>query len=285
MSDQARQPTDFERELREVVGALPAGPVLAHTDVFRTLGAVEKSSNAAELLGRHVALLERVADGRQLVFPTFNYDFTKTGRYSVDDDASQVGALSDFARRDWSSWRTRTPVFNFCGRGESLDPVVADATESMDPFGPNSVFGRIADADGTVILYGVGFDRFTAVHYAEVCAGRPVYRYDKTFPGEILDRRYPPRAVSLLYHVRPLGRGLEYDWARLEQDALSRGHAVRVAAPGATAIVVRLADLVRYWTSRLDEDPLFLLDGPTRAWVEPKFRELGRRFHLEDFEA
>jgi aminoglycoside 3-N-acetyltransferase len=48
--------------------------------------------------------------------------------------------------------------------------------------------------------------------------------------------------------------------------------------------LIKAADIVHFWVEKMQEDPLYLLDANTRAWVEPKLEELGRPFLLSDFE-
>lgn len=129
----------------------------------------------------------------------------------------------------------------------------------------------------------------TVIHQAQVAgggeSGGPLYRYDKLFPGVVQHPGEGGDEVACLnYHARPKGRELEYDWARLEADAEAQGLVQAAKAPGSAALLVRFPELCFHWLARLRDDPLFLLDLDSRAWVEPELARLGRRFALEDFE-
>ena len=79
--------------------------------------------------------------------------------------------------------------------------------------------------------------------------------------------------------------GLEYDHSRMLADLVDAG-VCDVWMPGPLQFIAASARLlVKFWTERLAEDSLYMLDQPTRRWVEPMLDKLGRRFELEDFEA
>jgi aminoglycoside N3'-acetyltransferase len=233
------------------------------------------------MLRRHIEVLEWVSGGRQLFFPSFNYDFLRTGVYRPEIDPSQVGPLTEHARVAWASWRTGPPVFNFVGKDRPLG--YEQDGGLVDPFGRKSMFAVLHQSGGDVLLYGSTLATMTAIHYVERLSGGPLYRYDKQFPGTV---RYPlgTKEVCLIYHCRPLGKTLDYDFPRLEVEAEAAGALRRVHAPGSQVCLVRFGALCDYWLEKLRADPLYLLDQTSRAWVASSLDRLGRRFQQTDFE-
>lgn len=211
--------------------------------------------------------------------PAFNYDFLCTGCFSVRRDASQVGVLTEHFRTEHAWWRTPVPVFSVCGTGQA--PTVNSGTR-IDPFGPDSIFSRLVEENGSVVFYGAGIESCTFIHYAERAAGGPVYRYDKSFFGDVTD--LSSDRTELNYHVRPLGHHLDYDWSRLGQELVEHGLLRRSESRRFAVASIEAAALREFWCDRLAADPLHLLDDESRAWVEPKLQELGRRFLQSDFE-
>ncbi len=113
-----------------------------------------------------------------------------------------------------------------------------------------------------------------------------MYRFDKDFAGQVRFASGASRQVVLRYHVRPLGRPTSYD-----DDRIARDLVVDVGAAGvrrfdgaARLIALSARQAVRVWTDRLAHDPLYFLDAPSRAWIEPALQRLGRRFERADFE-
>jgi hypothetical protein len=60
-----------------------------------------------------------------------------------------------------------------------------------------------------------------------------------------------------------------------------------IALPGAegTIYAIGARELVEFWESKLRQDPFYLLDEPSRHWIEPQVNSLGRRFLISDFES
>lgn len=275
-------------DLFDLISGAGKGPVLFHSDVFKVMGLVGKSANPEVLLNSHLKLIELLSFGRGAVLPTFNYDFTKTKVYNVRDSKSQVGALSDHARREWSEWRSLTPVFNFCGDKASEKFLSAAGRtadgKDVDPFDETSLFHSLYENDGVVVMYGAPFQSFTGVHYIEHRSGRPLYRYDKYFFGKTVDWDGNDAHVNLKYHVRPLNINVDYRWRELLDCSISEGAVHEYTRPKVSLYIISFKKICDLWVSELKNDPLFLLDENSRSFVEPKLQELGRRFKLEDFE-
>lgn len=263
-----------------LITAMGSGPVFAHSDPFRVARLVKPVRDRAAYLDSHISLMKEATDGRALWLPTFNYEFPKSRVYDVRESVSQLGPLPEHFRTTAADWRTPIPIFSIAGGGPTPN---ADWGVETDPFGEDSIFAELVREDGVVLYYGDTFHYNTLVHYSERVAGGPVYRYDKLFTGTVV---YPDGSAmqgSLNYHVRPMGTGLDYDWARLLADALDEGVCRRLEEhPEILAASARqLSDL---WVNAMKADPLSLLDENTRSWAEPRAQQLGRRFTIDDFE-
>lgn len=278
-SQGSRAHSQARRALMELLHPL-TGPVLVHVDVFRTGGVIPKVVGRHALLSAHFKLLLEAAGQRPIWMPTFNYDFVRTGTFAVRHDVSQVGALTEHFRKEHALWRTPVPIFSVAGTAE---PPNVNSSESIDPFGSDSVFAQLAKMNGSILFYGADIRSCTFVHYAERAAGGPVYRYDKVFRGTVTTTS--SRAVTLSYHVRPRGHHLDYDWVRLEHQLFEHGLLRRFNSGRFSVASIEAANLLSFWSDRLAADPLYLLDDASRAWVKPKIDELGRGFLLEDFES
>lgn len=255
--------------------------MLVHCDAFRAAGFVPRSRSRGELLSSHLDALERLAHGRDLWIPTFNYDFLRTGTFDSSSDPSQVGPITEAFRVSRAAWRTPTPVFNFAGTG-GPPPTELEQGSVVDPFDSSSLFALAGSLDGSVAWYGATLSSTTLLHHAERLAGGPIYRYDKPFRGVIRHEGCSTQ-LTLLYHVRPTGHHLDYDWPRLDRETIDAGVVRRIGnrehARWAPAQL-----LIDFWVARLREDPLALLDQESRAWVDPRLQQLGRPFLLGDFE-
>lgn len=186
-----------------------------HSDVFLARAALPKNIKVQDMLSCHLQQLGSLVADRPLWFPSFNYSFTRTGVYDPQKDISEVGALTEYARTHWATWRKGPPVFHFIGKNTH----VADLPEvgEVDPFDQHSLFAQLHQQRGQLLFYGAGFHCCTAIHYVERLFGGLAYRYDKIFSG-IVKRGTSELPVALTYHCRPLGQHLDYDWPKLLED-------------------------------------------------------------------
>lgn len=257
------------------------GPILVHSDPFSTMKLIASGLPREDALAAHVENISKIGGDRQVMMPSFNYDFTTTGMYDPAMSPAQVGVINEWFRIRASTWRSSTPVFSFTGNGLEPDSTWA-ADGAINPFDEYSLFSRVADLDGEIVWYGAPFSSTTLIHHSETAAGGPQYRYDKHFGGTVITVADGPVAVDLLYHVRPQGMVLTYDWARLLTDLTEAGIHRRT---GLTNVAKASARLLReFWVEKLESDPLYLLTAESVSWVKPKLQELGRRFEISDFE-
>jgi len=263
-----------------LLAEMGSGPVFVHIDAFRAARLVPPVRDRSVYLDSHIALLRESAGDRPLWCPAFNYDFGKSRIFDVANSESQLGPITERFRTNAAEWRTAVPIFPVSGTG--LQPTQSWGRDT-DPFGNDSMFAELIGLDGVVLYYGETFHYNTLVHRSERASGGPVYRYDKVFAGDVVMTDGAVVPGTLVYHVRPLGTGLDYDWPRLLGEALEAGVCKRLE--GTSEVLAASArGLHDLWVRDLRDDPLALLDEKSRKWVEPAIEELGRRFVITDFE-
>ena len=261
--------------IEDLISEIGNGPIMIHADLLRATFGRRQS------LSSHMEILTKVGPNRIIWMPTFNYGFTKNGKFDVQNDISEVGPITEYFRTTHANWRTSTPIFSFSGTGPF--PII-DSVKEIDPFGSSSIFAELVKLDGIVLFYGAPFSSATILHYAERQAGGPTYRYDKLFPGKVFQKDGSYKEVNLIYHVRPQYRRQDYDWPRLFSHALASGDCHDWENEWTRIIAVSARQLTTFWDEMLTQDPLYLLDACSRTWVEPMLNSLGRRFELCDFE-
>ena len=263
-----------------LIAGMGSGPVFTHIDAFRAARLVPPVRDRAAYLDSHIGRLREAAGDRPLWCPTFNYEFGKSRVYDVTKSESELGPITERFRTTVAEWRTPVPIFPVAGIG--LQPKQQWGPDT-DPFGPGSMFAELVEKDGVVLYYGDTFHYNTLVHQSERASGGPVYRYDKVFAGDVVMADGAVVPGTLVYHVRPLGTGLDYDWPRLLEEALEAGVCRRLDGAG-EVLAASARGLHDLWVRELKDDPLALLDEKSRKWVEPAIEELGRRFVITDFE-
>jgi aminoglycoside N3'-acetyltransferase len=213
--------------------------------------------------------------------PSFNYDFCSGSAYRLKSTESQVGTLSEYFRKNKATWRTSTPVFNFSGIGHNPQP---NKYGNIDPFDESSLFSFLHSNKGILMHYGSGFHTSTMIHYVERISNKLIYRYDKNFKSQVIDANDTTHESELIYHVRPMGYALGYDWNKIEKDLIESGLIEKYKEKRTQILIGRVDKIVDFWLECLYNNPFYFLDKDTRNWVEAKFNELNRPFTLTDFE-
>jgi aminoglycoside 3-N-acetyltransferase len=241
----------------------------------------DKKLSRNEQLTMHYQAIKELVEKRPLWMPSFNYDFTKSGIYDIQQAPSEVGILSEFFRMQIAKWRSPVPVFSFTGDDE---PPAFHDNLYIDPFGETSLFHQLVQDNALLIYYGTtNINSSTIIHYCESVSGALNYRYEKIFKGAIITDD-SEKQVVLKMHVRPKGLGLNYDWKRLEDNLKRKSILHEFKNHRFDIKVIRVIDICNHWIAKMQEDPLYFLDDESRGRVEEKLQKLGHPFLISDFE-
>tara|TARA_B100000780_G_scaffold262659_1_gene215970 strand:- start:4198 stop:4998 length:801 start_codon:yes stop_codon:yes gene_type:complete len=254
------------------------GPFLIHTDIFQTRHLLEQKKNVkldpVDILKQHETILIDSFGYSEVCYPSFNYDFTTTGKYSPSSSPSQVGVLSNFLRESSYLTRTNVPVFSFL--------IGEDFNSHYDnfPFESNSIFNELFANDGSIIFYGAAINSCTYLHFVEFQAGPPRYRYDKEFKG-LIKSFDNEEETSVSFHVRPMGMSLDYNWNFLLKLLDDKG---LVYALEKNVFAIKARDLTEVWGEQITQNDLSILTNECKENIDSKLSILQRRFDITDFE-
>ena len=263
----------------------PGNPIFVHSDVGRGLLAVKRkgininSKNICASLLR-ILISQVGGDSSRVIMPAFNYDYGKSRMYKPYDDPVQVGALPEWVRKNCEYNRSSVPFFSVLSK--SATP--PKNNQIINPFGGESIFGHLVSYDATIVLLGTDLSSLTFIHHVEEMAGKPSYRYDKHFPGQILIDEVTLYSCDVIMHVRPLGVHLDYDWHRLQAELISEG-ILQVDEQANDLKYLKARPLIEYWGNKISDDPLYLLDSESRNFFEIETSYGSRRIEIEAYEA
>ena len=260
------------------------GPVFVHSDVGRGLIALKRKGIRIKPNDICTSILDFLSslsgDGRRgIILPAFNYDFGETLTFKPNHDPIQVGAFPEWARTNCDFVRSFIPFFSTLSV-QSNQPY---NHQLINPFGPQSVFSQLIRDDGIIVLLGVDISSMTFIHHVEEIAGKPCYRYDKSFRGTIFLDDDSSYVCELCMHVRPLGAGLDYDWRRLQQELIGEG-ILETDDEAPDLKYVRAQKLAEYWGDRITSDPLYLLDPQSRRNFIGPTSNGRKRVSIEEYE-
>jgi aminoglycoside N3'-acetyltransferase len=241
-----RSKAEVTEQLR-ALGVKEGAVLLVHTS-FRATRPVEGGP-----LGLIEALRDALGPRGTLVMPSWSEE-NEDAPFDPRSTASSpnLGVVTD------TFWRLPGVLRSdhcqaFAAAGPKAAQILSDPLP-LPPHIPESPVGRVHDADGQVLLLGVGHDADTTLHLAELLAGVP-YRVPRHCT--VLEAGRPVR-VAYQENDHCCARfALADDWLRAQR--LQREGPVG----NAHARLARARDIVRVTVTRLAAEPLLFLHPPT----------------------
>lgn len=257
-------------------------PLFIHSGIGKSVKAAQAGGTQIEgdvkagLIGFFAGFVGDDPD--RLIFPAFNYDYGRTRIFNVDSDPVQVGSLPEYVRASGQYRRSEIPFFSI----SSAKDLALDTAGEINPFGVKSGFQWLLDQDATLMFAGAALSSITFIHFVEEISGKPVYRYEKSFPGQVV-KDGEARGCDLRMHVRPMGVHMDYDWPRLEHDLLAAG-IMKHAAYSRDIMWMNTRKLTEFWGNKIADNPLYLLDGLALDHFKGATNHGRRRVSREEYE-
>lgn len=176
----------------------------------------------AEVLASLNALVDSVQPSGTVAIPTFNFDFCRGVAYDHRKTPSEMGLLTELARRDPRARRIHHPVYGFALFGQDAE-ALSNTTHNVSAFGDDSIFAELRRRNGKILLVDLDIHEcFTFFHHIEEMVGCD-YRYHKTFSGTVVDGFGDARTESCQVFVRNLEMGVSTDVAPMGERLESLG--------------------------------------------------------------
>ncbi len=157
--------------------------------------------------------------------------------FDIRTTPTSLGAVPETFRNWPGTTRSNHPLESVCARGPKAEEIT-----SVHPLayskGHSGPFGRLFDLDSSVLLLGVGFNRCTALHYAESLVEtrrETTVRFPELKNGHRVWVEVPNVADDLDTHFPVIGR--EY---------LATGRPSRGQVGEAEAVLIAMRDLVSF---------------------------------------
>ncbi|MEQ9813088.1 MAG: AAC(3) family N-acetyltransferase [Azospirillaceae bacterium] len=233
------------------LGVRAGGVLLVHT-AFRAVRPVDGGPE-----GLIAALSAALGPDGTLVMPCWTGDDEAVFDACASEPADDLGVLPRMFRRLPGVVRSPHP-FAFAARGP-LAAEIVDTGLPLPPHGPDSPVDRVRQADGQVLLLGVGHEADTTLHLAEVLAGvgyRVAHHITVAEDGHAVRIDYGETDHCCQRFA------LADDWLR------GRGLQREGAVGNAMARLVRARDVVAVALERLRAEPDIFLHPPGEGCLE-----------------
>lgn len=159
--------------------------LLVHSNIKRTL--VKARREGVRLTPDDIldSFLDCLGSSGTLILPLFNFDFSSTKLFDIRHTPSQMGALTEVARKRSDVIRTGHPIYSFAVLGKEKYAFNGLVNESG--YGENSPFGLLHKLNGKIASLDLEDQHsMTFYHYVEESL-MVNYRYFKTFSGTYFD--------------------------------------------------------------------------------------------------
>ena len=179
------------------LGVAPGRVVLVAADFAPMLESA--SADRQALLGDHLRAMQGIlGPGGTVVVPTATLNLCNTN-IAFDPEVTpshRMGAFAEFVRQQPGAKRSFHPFWSLSALGGDAAGLVNDV--SRHPFGMNSVWSRLVEADALSLHVGIAPRLSISVtHHIELVCGVP-YRYTREFMHPV--RRGDHVAVEPFYH-------------------------------------------------------------------------------------
>lgn len=177
--------------------------VLFHSSLKRTLK--ETGTTPEEVLA---SLLNAVGPSGTMLFPLFNFDFTKGVPFDIRTTPSKMGILTEMARGHPDAVRNGHPIYSFAVIGENASRFNVD---NFSGYGPDSPFAVLREVDGKIAVLDLDdLNSMTFYHHIEEIYEVP-YRFHKEFRGEYTNAQGETSTRTYGLFVRDLEKGVLTD--------------------------------------------------------------------------
>jgi aminoglycoside 3-N-acetyltransferase len=177
--------------------------VLFHSSLRRTLKENETTPEAVL-----ESLLHAVGPEGTMLFPLFNFDFTKGVPFDIRETPSQMGILTEMARKRPEAVRSGHPIYSFAVIGTHAKRFDVD---NFSGYGPDSPFAILRELDGKIAVLDLDdLNSMTFYHHIEEMH-EVDYRYHKEFTGEYTDTRGETTMRTYGLFVRDIEKGVLTD--------------------------------------------------------------------------
>ena len=189
--------------------------VLLHSNVSNTLRRIKKLGAKPSLEIILNSFLAAVGKQGTLILPLFNFDFTEGVSFDINKTPSQMGALTELARKHPNAVRTGHPIYSFAAIGANANKF--KNVRNFSGYGKDSPFGIIHELNGKIAVLDLpDQNSMTFYHYVEE-ACNVSYRYHKTFtaPYKMVDGTFQNQTFGLF--VRNLEMGVQTNVNSMEK--------------------------------------------------------------------
>lgn len=141
-----------------------------------------------------------------LLLPLFNFDFPKKKFFDINSSQSQMGAITELARKSPNVVRTGHPIYSFAVLGKNSS--LFSRVDNISGYGDDSPFGILHRLQGKIASLDLDDQKsMTFYHYIEEM-NQVEYRYFKNFTGTYIDSTGCQKIKTYKLFVRDIDKSV-----------------------------------------------------------------------------
>jgi len=181
--------------------------ILIHSSLRHISKYLYKNGYKLKIEDLFTSFQKAVGSNGTLLFPLFNFEFSKTKTFDIKNTKSHMGSLSEFARKFPNSIRTGHPIYSFAVIGKNSH--YFKDLDNVSGYGSDSPFALLKDLDGKIGILGLqDQNSMTFYHYVEESL-KVDYRYFKEFTGDYINEQGIKKNKTYKLFVRDIERGVK----------------------------------------------------------------------------
>ena len=180
--------------------------LLIHSNIKRTFKRYLKMGSKLTPDDILDSFLRAVGPSGTLLFPIFNFDFTKGIPFDIRHSPSHMGALTEAARKHPLAVRTGHPIYSFVAIGAQADKF--RDINNFSGYGSDSPFAILKTMNGKIAVLDLpDQNSMTFYHHVEEM-NQVDYRYHKTFTADYTNSQGETTAKTYGLFVRNIEKGV-----------------------------------------------------------------------------
>jgi|TARA_B100001057_G_C22817852_1_gene938210 aminoglycoside 3-N-acetyltransferase len=214
--------SDFLNNYFSTANIIKGDKLLLHSNIIKLIINMKKEKFNFEISDIIDFLTSYLGEKGTLIIPTFNFDFCKGKTYSSISTKSQMGVLSETARKMAKMNKTWHPVYSFVLFGNI--PTEELKRKNYSAFGKESIFYWLDKNDGKIAVIDLPDQKsMTYYHHVEEMENAN-WRFMKTFSGKYVNFKKEINDVDVKIFVRNLELGIITKVDGMEKVLWSKGH-------------------------------------------------------------
>lgn len=223
------------------LGVIKGDHLLVHSDLkklYRILIKEKIKIKPEDIIDFFINL---VGPSGSVSFPTFNFDFCNIGIYSYSETVSNMGILSETARKIKYGHKTWNPVYSFKVFGNIPKKIIEN--KNYNSLGKESFFNWLETNNGKIVIINLTDQRsMTIYHYFEELKSVD-WRYYKKFNGIYIDKNKKEENLEITIYVRKIEKNIITDVSGMEKILWEKNLYKSKSGNNADPRIINIADV------------------------------------------